>query len=218
VQYQDYYQTLGVARGASQAEIQRAYRKLARELHPDVNKAADAEARFKQVTEAYEVLKDPEKRKRYDALGSNWRAGQEFTPPPEWEGARFDFGGRQVDFEDLGDGFSSFFEAFFGGQGPFAGGFAAGPSGRSGRPQRARRGATQEAEISLTLEDLVHGGRKEFVLESQTVGPDGRPSASRRSYSVRIPPGTREGTTIRLAGQGGGLGVRRRGWTDLTPW
>jgi curved DNA-binding protein len=201
VQYQDYYETLGVARDASREQIQRAYRKLARELHPDVNKAADAEPRFKAVTEAYEVLKDPDKRKRYDALGRNWRAGQEFTPPPGWEGARFDFGGRTGDFEDLGDGFSSFFEAFFGGAGPFGGGFG---GGRASRPQRPRRGATQEVEITLSLKDLMHGGTKEFVLESQTVGADARPLSTRRTYSVRIPPGTREGTTIRLAGQGGG--------------
>jgi len=111
VEYQDYYETLEVARDAPPEDIQRAYRKLARKLHPDVNKAPDAERRFKAVAEAYEVLKDPDKRKRYDALGSNWRAGEQFTPPPGFEGARFDFGGRGAQFEGFDGGFSSFFES-----------------------------------------------------------------------------------------------------------
>lgn len=199
MQYQDYYQTLEVSRTASQAEIQRAYRKLARKLHPDVNKAPDAEQRFKALSEAYEVLKDPEKRQRYDALGSNWRAGQEFTPPPGFEGVRFGFGGRGLEFEDLEGDFSSFFESLFGGGGPLGGSFE---SPRTVRTGRARRGATQEAEITLSLEDLVRGGQRDLVLESRSLDAQGRPGTTRRSYSVRIPPGTREGTTIRLAGQG----------------
>ncbi len=199
VRYQDYYQTLGVERSATQEAIQKAYRKLARSLHPDVNKAPDAEPRFKQVTEAYEVLKDPEKRKRYDALGSNWRAGQEFTPPQGWEGVAFDFGEGGGGFEDLGAGFSSFFEAFFGGSGNLHGG---GFEPLAARRGRARRGASPELEITLELEDLVRAGNRSFALETQAPGPDGRLTPSRREYSVRIPPGTREGTVIRLAGEG----------------
>ena len=199
MEYQDYYKTLEVARDASQEDIQRAYRKLARKLHPDVNKAPDAESRFKAVAEAYEVLKDPEKRKRYDALGANWRAGQEFTPPPGFEGMRFDFGQRGADqFEDLG-GFSSFFESLFGGADPFAETFG---GRRTARAPRSRRGQTQEAEIGLALEDLARATPLELQLESRSVGPDGRPSSERKTYAVHIPPGTREGTAIRLAGQG----------------
>ena len=120
--YKDYYAILGVAKSASQEEIQRAYRKLARKYHPDINKEAGAEDTFKDIGEAYEVLKDPDKRKKYDALGANWREGQEFTPPPGWEHfeyrvrpegpAGFDFG----EFRS-GRGFSDFFEMLFGGGG-----------------------------------------------------------------------------------------------------
>ncbi len=201
VQFQDYYETLGVARSASQDEIRKRYRSLAREFHPDVNKDAGAEARFKQVTEAYEVLGDPEKRKRYDALGQNWKNGQTFTPPEGFEdlfrgferggggGFQGSFGGGPGGTGGAG-GFSSFFESLFGN----AGGGVRGAGART-RGRRARAGATIEAELALTLEELVTGGKKSFRLQRSGGGGD-------REYAVAIPPGTRDGTTIRLAGQG----------------
>jgi curved DNA-binding protein len=199
VEFQDYYKTLGIERSASQEEVRRSYRKLARTYHPDVNKEAGAEARFKQITEAYEVLKDPEKRKRYDALGSNWRAGQDFTPPPGFEGFEFDLGGARAGGEGFGD-FSSFFETLFGGGGfggPFAGGARrGGPRGR--RP----RAVAQEAELVIPLEEAVRGATREVALEAQEVGADGRVGLARKTLSLKIPPGTRPGTVMRLAGQG----------------
>src|SRR5208337_2294309 len=120
VTYRDYYEILGIKRGASQDEVQRAYRKLARKYHPDVSKASDAEEKFKEINEAHEVLKDPEKRKMYDQLGPNWRSGQDFRPPPGWEG-QFDFGrgGAHQSESQWGGagGFSDFFESLFGGRG-----------------------------------------------------------------------------------------------------
>ena len=138
MEYRDYYGTLGVDKNASQADIQRAYRKLARKFHPDINKDAAAEAKFKQIGEAYEVLKDPEKRAKYDQYGSAWKNAQRTgTPPPGWEGVQFDFGGPGGGFDFGGSGpsgFSSFFEMLFGGGGPFGGG--SGGFGGAGRPQQ----------------------------------------------------------------------------------
>jgi curved DNA-binding protein len=186
VQYKDYYQTLGVARSASQEEIQKAFRKQAAKLHPDVNKAPDAEAKFKELNEAYEVLRDPDKRKMYDQLGSNWKAGQSFTPPPGWQAN--DFGGA-AEFA----GFSEFFESLFGGG--LGGGFGGfrDLGGRRGR-QRAAAGADHEAELEVDVEDLVRPAKKSIQLQ----GPDGA-----QQIELTIPAGIRDGQRIRLAGQGG---------------
>src|SRR3972149_74289 len=133
VKYQDYYDVLGVDRSATQEAIQKAYRKLARKHHPDVNSDPASEEKFKGINEAYEVLKDPEKRKRYDALGSNWQAGQDFRPPPGFEGFEFHFGG------DGGSGFSDFFDALFGGIGGVGGfGGFGGPAGFGGTRTQGR--------------------------------------------------------------------------------
>ncbi len=185
LRFQDYYQTLGVERGASADELKRAYRKLARQWHPDVNKATNADAKFKQINEAYEVLKDAKKRGLYDRLGENWRAGEEFTPP---QGAgNFGRGFRGSGAGADASGFSDFFEAFFGGGGAHA-------AGRSGR-RSAGRGAPRptSAVLPVTVEEVVRGAVREFRL------PDD-PGAS--SISLKIQPLSVPGTVLRLAKQG----------------
>lgn len=192
VKFQDYYETLGVNRSSSQDEIQKAYRKLARKYHPDVSKAAGAEDKFKQVTEAYEVLKDPDKRKRYDALGANWKAGQDFQAPPGWENVQFSTGG--MGGGDFSDFFSQIFGGSFGGAG--MGGFRGGPRGAH---TLRRRGEDYEVAIDVTLYE-VHTGASRRVDFDVREG-DGR--TERKSLTVTIPMGVKNGSKIRLAGQGG---------------
>jgi curved DNA-binding protein len=206
--FQDYYQTLGVERTATADDIQRAYRTLARKYHPDMNKESGAEGKFKSITEAYEVLKDPEKRKRYDALGANWKAGEEFRPPPGWGGASGPGRGQRrtvsVDADDMG-GFSEFFESIFGGGA--GGGFDAdefvrtASRGRGGptttRQPRPRAGTDHEAEVTITLGEAVRGGTRQVNLHAEEGGD------TLRSFDVRIPGGVTDGSVIRLSGQGG---------------
>jgi curved DNA-binding protein len=197
VKFRDYYDVLGVPRSASGDEIQKAYRKLARKFHPDINKTKEAEDKFKEINEANEVLSDPSKRKKYDTLGANWRAGQEFQPPPGWNGGGFDFGGAHGAHGM--NGFSDFFEAFFGGGGaaPFgaAGGFGGGAFG-GGRGQRMQRGNPPlEAEIEISIEDAVIGAKKQINLQDQT--------GKVCSLTLTIPPGTAEGTKMKLSGKRG---------------
>ena len=176
VEFRDYYEVLGVPRTATQEEIQRSYRKLARKFHPDVNKAKDAEDKFKEINEAYEVLKDPEKRQKYDQLGPNWKAGQEFRPPPGWD-VHFDFGpggGGQSEFQWGGaGGFSDFFEALFGGQRFREAHRSAG--GRPGQgPVWTQAGSDQEATIKISLEEAFRGATKPITLQMQSVTPEGQ--------------------------------------------
>lgn len=204
VKFQDYYEILGVPRTATEAEIKKAYRRLAQKYHPDVNKDPGAEAKFKEINEAYEVLGDPQKRKQYDALGANWKAGQEFTPPPGWENIRFDFhttgsrGGEAFDFGSLG-GFSDFFEMLFG-QG--LGSRFRTVNTHDDSSGVAVNGEDQEAGITISLEEAYRGATKVIGLETQTVDRRGIPHRALKQYEVRIPPGTTEGSRIRLAGQG----------------
>jgi len=185
VGFKDYYEVLGVARDARDEEIRSAYRKLARTYHPDVNKDPDAEDRFKEISEAYEVLRDPEKRERYDRLGANWRAGQDVSGAPGYEDLF-----RQGAFGDsvrvqFGEesGFSDFFQSLFGGRGAARGG--------SGVDGFTTRGADHEAVLELSLAEAAAGGKRRLSL------------ADGRSYEVTIPTGVRDGQRIRLAGEGG---------------
>jgi curved DNA-binding protein len=201
VEYKDYYKLLGVERNATQEEISKAYKKLARKYHPDLNpNNPEAEARFKEINEANDVLKDPEKRKMYDSLGSNWQEGQNFQPPPGFENVRFDFGQGGGGFG--GAGFSDFFETLFGGGGGFGpggqAGFQGSPFGQRGRS----KGRDAEVEIGLTLEEAFKGGRKSISLKEQVPGPSGFPTMQTKTLQVNIPAGIRNGGRIRLSGQG----------------
>ncbi len=207
MEYKDYYEIMGVKRDATQDEIKRAYRKLARKYHPDVSKEPDAEVRFKEVGEAYEVLKDPEKRAAYDQLGANWQGGQDFQPPPDWDqGFEFRGGGyTQASAED----FSDFFETLFGRAG-YGGGGGAYTAG-TGREYHAR-GQDTHAKVLIDLEDAFQGATRTITLKHSEMGADGRPHLKERTLNVRIPKGVRQGQQIRLAGQGGaGIGKGEAG-------
>ena len=199
MEYRDYYKILGVARTATAEEIKKSYRRLARKYHPDVSKEKDAEQKFKEVQEAYEVLKDPEKRAAYDQLGSDWRAGQQFRPPPDWASG-FEFSGgararsaRGGRFEEQGfdeQGFSDFFSSLFGGGGPFR------PGGR------AQAGRDHHARIDIDLEEAFQGTTRTLDLKRPELKPDGTLELRSHQVRVTIPAGVTDGQPIRLAGQG----------------
>lgn len=200
--FKDYYKIMGLERGASQGEIKRAYRKLARKYHPDVSKEADAEARFKDLGEAYAVLKDPEKRAAYDQLGANWQAGQEFRPPPDWD-AGFEFSGAPG-----GGGaaaFSDFFESLFGR------GFQPAPGARR-REGMHVHGEDHHAKVMIDLEDAYQGASRSITLRAPELDSTGHVSTRQRTLNVSIPKGVKQGQRIRLAAQGSpGLGGGRAG-------
>ena len=191
--YKDYYELMGVERGASQDDIKRAYRKLARKFHPDVSKESDAESRFKELGEAYAVLKDPEKRAAYDELGADWKAGQEFRPPPDW-GTGFEFSGS--DFDGAGAGaYSDFFEQLFGqGMG----------SQYDVRPRHGfrARGEDHHAKALIDLEDAYNGATRSISLRTPELDESGHVVTKDRTLNIKIPKGIRQGQRIRLSGQG----------------
>ncbi|HKD54089.1 MAG TPA: DnaJ C-terminal domain-containing protein [Steroidobacteraceae bacterium] len=207
MEFRDYYKVLGVERTASADQIKTAYRRLARKFHPDVSKEPNAEDHFKEVQEAYEVLRDPEKRAAYNQLGSEWKSGEQFRPPPDW-GSGFEFSGRpgegggrrwRVHTGGSEDGsfsqedFSDFFSSLFGGGSPFAG--RAGPAGRAG-------GRDHHARIDITLEEAYHGTTRTLELKRPEMKPDGSVELRTHTVRVSIPAGVTEGQLIRLAGQG----------------
>ncbi len=189
MKFKDYYEILGVTRGATQDEVKHAYRKLARKYHPDVSKDPDGEARFKELGEAYAVLKDPEKRAAYDQMGSQWKTGQDFQPPPGWD-AGFEFSGRDFGPGPSGD-FSDFFEALFG--------------SRAGAGQRAHmsaQGQDHHAKVLIDLTDAYSGAQRSISLRMPVLDAQGRVTMQERKLDVSIPKGIRAGQHLRLAGQG----------------
>lgn len=200
--FKDYYAALGVGRDATADDIKKAFRKLARKYHPDVSKEADAEARMKEVNEAYTVLSDPEKRAAYDQLGRGYRPGQEFRPPPDWD-AGFEFTGRGFSPADAAE-FSDFFASLFGRMG-------AGGARPPGEVFHAR-GDDHHAKVWLDLEDAFHGAARQISLRVPRLDARGRLLLEPRTLNVQIPKGVHEGQMIRLAGQGApGLGEGKPG-------
>jgi curved DNA-binding protein len=191
LQFKDYYQTLGVAREATADEIKKAYRKLARKYHPDLSKESGAEARMKDINEAYAVLSDTEKRAAYDKVGRGYQPGEEFRPPPEWD-ADFEFSGPGVGDAEAAD-FSDFFAELFGRMGGRA---------REGSRRHDARGEDHHAKIVLDIEDAWRGATRQLGLRVPRLDAAGRVVLDTRTLDVQIPRGVREGQLIRLAGQG----------------
>jgi curved DNA-binding protein len=205
--YKDYYKIMGVARDASQDDIKRAYRKLARKYHPDVSKEAGAEEKFKELQEANEVLKEPEKRAAYDQLGARWKEGQDFRPPPDW-GKDFEHSGGVAGGAAGGADFSDFFASLFGARSPFGGPHAGGGA----RGGFSASGQDHFAKIEISLEDAYRGGAHTIELKSPELQADGHVLVKPRTLRVNIPPGVIEGQQIRLTGQGSGaVGTGRAG-------
>ncbi|MBY0356690.1 MAG: DnaJ domain-containing protein [Candidatus Obscuribacterales bacterium] len=196
VKFKDYYATLGVSRSATDKEIKTAYRKLARECHPDTNQGnKNAEEKFKEITEAYEVLKDSDKRKRYDTLGANWKAGADFTPPPGAGNFNFDFSNLGGFSGGGASPFSDFFDMLFGQTFGQQGGFNPEETfAGNGRRSPAKK-YDQEAEIELTVEELAQGTSRNIQVS--------RPGQGVRTLEVKIPKGVRPGSRVRVAGEAG---------------
>jgi curved DNA-binding protein len=205
IEFKDYYQILGVKRSATEEEIRKAFRKLAREYHPDVAKnKVQAEEKFKEINEAYEVLSDPDKRRKYDTLGKNWNAQGGFTPPPGWGGAGHSqsrSSSEPFEFSFGGTGFSEFFEQFFGGQNRGFHEFESAASENTFDENlgRAQRGHDVESDIMVTLDEVLKGSLRSISLQHRDPHT-GRHTVQR--FRVRLPAGVREGQKIRVAGKG----------------
>jgi curved DNA-binding protein len=194
MEFKDYYKVLGVDRSANAETVKKAYRKLARQHHPDISKAADASARMQEVNEAYDVLRDPERRAAYDRVGQGFEGGRDFQPPPGWD-AGFEFTGGPQDFADL-TGHSDFFEALFGRA------RRAGSHARTREPPFAARGQDHHAKILVSIEDAFHGATRQVRMQSPALDEQGRVVLHERVLDVNIPKGIRAGQQIRLSGQG----------------
>jgi curved DNA-binding protein len=191
MEFKDYYKVMGVPRDATEPQIKQAYRKLARKYHPDVSKEKDAEARFKEVGEAYEVLKSAEKRAAYDQLGQGHRPGEDFRPPPDW-GTGFEFSGQGA----RDSAYSDFFESLFGAQ-------ARGGSSGGRGAFHPGRGEDHHAKVLLDLDATLRGGARQLALRVPEIDADGRLVSKERVLNVQVPKGILTGQHIRLAGQGG---------------
>lgn len=205
MEYIDYYKVLGVSKEATQDEIRRAFRKRARKYHPDVNKSKDADTQFKRINEAYEVLKDPEKRKHYDTYGKNWQQASQGGAEPFWNQhyTQGDPGGRSRTYTFGRDGsfgeaagFSDFFKDLFGGH------FERGRDNDFGYRRYDRPGRSQETEITVSLADVMNGTTKSIALQTYRAGDMNQAGPTTRNYQIKIPKGVTEGSVIRLAGQG----------------
>ena len=207
IKYQDYYKILGIERSASADQIKNAYKKMAKKYHPDVNKTGDAEATFKKINEAYEVLKDPEKRKLYDQFGENWQSGQDFDPSDFAGFGSAGSGGYRTYTYNMGgmggSGFSDFFEAFFGRGG--SGGFdpsAFQSGGFAGQDRFRSKGADRSAKVTLSVGEAYHGGQKTITLSVLEPMGNGRSSQKTKRYQVNIPPGSLSGHKLRMKNMG----------------
>ncbi len=201
MKFKDYYASLGVARTATQDEIKSAYRKLARKYHPDVSKEPEAEARFKEMGEAYKVLKDPETRAAYDQVGSQWQGGQEFQPPPNWD-AGFEYGGGDAGTGEAAD-YSDFFESLFGRRTR---------AGQGSQRDMHAQGQDHHAKVEIDLKDAYHGAQRSISLRMPVMDAQGHVGTRERTLDISIPKGIREGQHLRLSGQGGpGLGQGKAG-------
>ncbi len=185
MEFKDYYATLGITGTATPAEVKRAYRKLARKYHPDVSKERDAEARFKEITEANEALGDAERRAAYDEAAARHKSGREFSPPPGWDSAA-------AGASDLSH--SDFFEALFGRQAA---------SARGPRDRGSMAGGDHHAKVQIELQDAYRGARRSVSMRVPQIDSQGQVSMHTRQLDVNIPKGIRTGQHLRLAGQGG---------------